>query len=546
MGTLAMSAAMAPGTGSMQDWTGKGPTHSTDGSFPQRASWWQARRSSRSRREFGLRCAEGETSSAVIVPRLHRSGRHPDEDADYIDPSEGWLVVQVALLVVVSSWDCGGMSSTAMNWVAGGVLLGLPILVARRREGHARTWWPFIPSLLWIVFVLMALCNPSHVATSAGWIPRVDWISWLPTTIDRQHTIEDIRLWLPALFEAGLIAASLRTARAARMIWTVVAVNGFVLAAVGAVFHFAGIQQVLGIIDPPEPTYFFATFFYKNHWAAYGALAALAGIMLALKASRNTFAADPRARGPFLLFGCIGTLTVVTLPLPGSRAGALLAATLISAFIVQLICDSHGAHKARAGRSAAIPLMLIVTIAVAGYGTSAYFRHATVDVARTTRELKQGIDGEQSDLRLLVARDTWHMASARPFFGWGPGCFEIVFPIYQGAYLRSPDGRATARFEFAHNDWLQTLAEDGIIGSLVLIVPLLVMTRKAWTASDHLGRLAIAGCGLIALHACIDFPLHNPAVLMLWVIMLASVARLSPAAPFDQRHDRRTGRPSGV
>lgn len=433
-----------------------------------------------------------------------------------------------------------------MNWVAAGALLGLPILAARFRESHKPIWRPIVPSLVWLIFVVIALCNPSHVAAAVGWIPRANWISWLPTTIDRSHTVEDIRLWLPALFEAGLIVASLRTARAARLIWTIVAVNGFVLAAVGALFHFAGTQQVLGIIDPPEPTYFFATFFYKNHWAAFGTLAALASIILALNSSYNAFTGDPRAWGQFLLFGCIGALTVVTLPLPGSRAGALLAATLITAFIVQLVREWHRAHETRSARRTGIILMLIVTIAVVSYGTNAYFRQATQDVARTTRELKQGIDGEQPDLRILVARDTWHMAKARPLFGWGPGCFEIVFPIYQGAYLRSPDGTATARFEFAHNDWLQTLAEDGVIGLLLLIVPLVIMVRSAWGASNHLGRMAIAGCGLIALHACIDFPFHNPAVLMLWVTLLASVAKLSPRTPSERRHNDPANARSGV
>ncbi len=443
-------------------------------------------------------------------------------------------MAQVGFLVVVSSWDCGGMTSTATNWVAAGALLGLPILVARLRESRRRWWAAFLPSLLWLLFVLAALCNPSHVAGSAGWIPRANWISWLPTTLDAGHTVEDLRLWLPALFETGLIALSLRTVRAARMIWAIIAANGFVLAAVGAMFHFAGTQQVLGFIDPPESTYFFATFFYKNHWAAYGALTALAGIILALKSSQNAFAGDPRARGQLLLFGCISTLTVVTLPLPGSRAGVLFAALLVTAFEAKLIHEWLRAREAGNIRRTGTILMLLVTIAVAGYGIRPYLRQGTADVARTKRELKQDIDGKQSNLRLLVARDTWHMAKARPLFGWGPGCFEIVFPVYQGAYLRGPDGIATARFEFAHNDWLQVLSEDGLIGFLVLVVPLVVMARRTWRASDQLGRLAIAGCGLIALHACIDFPLHNPAVLMLWVAMLVSVARLSPRTPLNE------------
>jgi O-antigen ligase len=446
----------------------------------------------------------------------------------FLVPSERAIVAQSVLLVVFSSWFVGGVWSTTQNWILGFTLLGLPALRLRYRETGRVSFRAFLPALLWIGFTAIAISNPSHAPGAAGgWVPRTGWIHWLPTTADIAHTLADARVWLAALLQAALVSAVVRTPAAARRIWIVIALNGFALAAIGACFHFAGATQVLGLIDPPEKTYFFATFFYKNHWAAYGALTATAAFTLALQFWRAALAGDHAARGKTLFFACAGLLTAITLPLPGSRAGVIMAAALVALFFATMTWTwwrSKGGSRAQ--DRWAMAFGAVVAAGIVAFGVNAYAHRAAYDLERTTNIFDPKASRESPALRLLVSRDTWRMALKRPWFGWGPGCFEIVFPVFQGRYLRGPDGRPLARFEFAHNDWLQLPAEAGLLGAALLIVPVGLLARRAWRGADAAGRFGLLGCALIAAHAWIDFPLHNPAVLLTWVILLGTAHRL--------------------
>lgn len=441
-------------------------------------------------------------------------------------------MVQTTALVVFSSWALGGMREWSQPWILAIALLGLLLVAWRYRETGQIGRRPFLPALLWAGFVGLALANPSHAPLpGGGWAPRPDWIPWLPTTPDARHTVAAGRTWLAALLQGAVVLSVLQTPRAARLIWGAMALNGFVLAATGAFFRFAGHERVLGFVEPPERSYFFGPFFYKNHWAAYGAVTAIAAFAIALRKWPAALSGHPPARGQALLLTGAGLLTAITLPLPGSRSGALLAAVVVAAFLGWLaaITWRRLAHRgARRGRLLAAAA-LVVAIVLA-YGARAYAPRAAADLQRTRVQLARGLDAEALDLRLPVSRDTWRMAQARPWFGWGPGSYEIVFPVFQGSYLRRPDGRPSARFEFAHNDWLQVLAETGWVGAALLLVPAGMAAVGGWRRAGPIGRWALAGCALLAAYAWIDFPFHNPAMLVAWTILLTSAGR------FDPRH----------
>jgi len=420
------------------------------------------------------------------------------------------------------------MAAWTQPWLLALAAGSLALLARRSRETRrwsARAFWP---ALLWAGFAGVALLNPSHTLDATGTHqPRAGWIAWLPTTADAAHTLADAGTWLAALLLGAGARTLLRDPRAVRRLWAALALNGCALAIVGALFHFAHAEKILGAIEPPEASYFFATFGYKNHWAAYGALGAIAAFALALEAWPAALAGQPAGRGRALLFGSAGLLTLVTLPLPGSRAGALLAAALLGGFGVRLFALARREARAR-GRPLVIGTTLIAAIVV--FGAIAYAPRAREDFARSQRQLAHAMEGGSVDLRVNVSADTWRMARARPWFGWGPGCFELVFPLFQGPYLRDAAGRAQARFEFAHNDWLQMLAEDGAIGTALLLLPALLAARGAWRRAGGAGRAALAGVALIAAYAWIDFPLHNPAVLVLWTLLLTTAHRIDPRA----------------
>ena len=69
--------------------------------------------------------------------------------------------------------------------------------------------------------------------------------------------------------------------------------------------------------------------------------------------------------------------------------------------------------------------------------------------------------------------------------------------------------------EFAHNDWLQWLAEFGAVGIFLLALGL-------WPFAPALTRSGMLGLGiaLVLAVAWLEFPLSNPSVLATTVLLL--------------------------
>ena len=433
-------------------------------------------------------------------------------------------MLQASAVVVFASWACGGSYPWGPPCILALVALGLPIAFLRARHVGRSRWWPFVPAIAWLVFCGIAWLNPSYRALPNGsWLPQ-PFHAWLPATVDRTHTVIACEPWLAALLEGGVLVMAAPSHRAILWLWRVIACNGFVLAAVGAWVKFTGTEQMLGFIEPPEPTYFFATFFYKNHWAAFGALAGAVALSLVLFDWGTSVRGDPDAKGRVVLFGGAGLLTLGTLPLPGSRAGALLAIAIVATFLV-LIPVALRRSRADPRRLTVSALYAAIALGVIGFAVDAYWPRAAIDLDRTRQELGVAAD-TTPNLRWSLSRDTWRMARDRPWFGWGPGSFEIVFPVYQGNYLRSADGRPEARIEDAHNDWLQLLAECGVIGASLIVLPFGVCLARGWKSDSYAARWIAAMCALVGIYALIDFPFRNPAVLMLCTVIVTTAYRL--------------------
>lgn len=439
---------------------------------------------------------------------------------------ETLLLAQTLALVIASSWFGGGRAEGALSLLVALVALTLPLWFLARRENRRVGWPALLPAGLWIVFVGLALLNPSHLPTPDGsWRERAGWLRWLPTTVDRAHTIAGALPWLAALGQGAALAGLRLSPRAVRWLWGGVALNGFALAALGAGFHFLGADRMLGAFDVPEPTYFFATFYYKNHWAAYGALGGIAAAALAATAWRAALAGQPDARGRVVFFGGLALLTLCTLPLPGSRAGLLLAVAIVGLFGVWTALQVLRFAE-RGGRAWGVALLVALGLLAAGFVARFYLERGRIDLARTQAQFAQHAAGGVFDLRVELTRDTWRMAQARPWFGWGVGCYEVVFPIFQGAYLRDTSGRSMARLEFAHNDWMQILAETGVIGAVLLVGAAGAAGARSWREAGSAGRIALAATGLLLVYAWIDFPFHNPAVLLLWTVLVVTAGSL--------------------
>ena len=139
-----------------------------------------------------------------------------------------------------------------------------------------------------------------------------------------------------------------------------------------------------------------------------------------------------------------------------------------------------------------------------------------------------------------IWQDTLSMIASNPILGVGLGAYETAYPIYSHG-----DGRL--RVEFAHNDYLQILADGGIIGGVIAVAFLVIFARTFWrglNAPDPLVRgIALGGgAGIFALlvHSMLDFNLQIPSNALLFLFLSAAVASAASFAPSAAKRSQAT------
>lgn len=118
-----------------------------------------------------------------------------------------------------------------------------------------------------------------------------------------------------------------------------------------------------------------------------------------------------------------------------------------------------------------------------------------------------------ADTRVEIWRQTLDLTRAYRWTGSGAGTYEAAFYRFKTvAPLNTVD--------YAHNDYLQWLAELGAVGFGVWLLAAAAVLRSAWRHPAAVGALAA-----MALHSVVDFNLYIPANAMAvaWVAGLVSV-----------------------
>jgi putative inorganic carbon (HCO3(-)) transporter len=129
-------------------------------------------------------------------------------------------------------------------------------------------------------------------------------------------------------------------------------------------------------------------------------------------------------------------------------------------------------------------------------------------------------DGLTEDGRTGLWAETIHLIRAYPVLGCGLGGYETAFMRFKVSGPLVTD-------DFAHNDYLQLLAEFGVMGfaicaTLAFSVVRLAVRRAARSADPGERYFALAGAGALAailLHSLADFNLYIPAnaMLLAWI-----------------------------
>jgi len=134
--------------------------------------------------------------------------------------------------------------------------------------------------------------------------------------------------------------------------------------------------------------------------------------------------------------------------------------------------------------------------------------------------------------------DTWRIFREHPWTGTGLGTLIAVYPRYQSFY----NGTTV---DHAHNDFLELLADTGLVGGLCGALFIGLLFRRGFAnlqvAAGGSARALIVGplvaCAGLLLHGSVDFNLHIPSNALIF-ILLASLATIRTSEPSPFTPDR--------
>jgi O-antigen ligase len=372
-----------------------------------------------------------------------------------------------------------------------------------------------------LTYALVQALNPAWTYVSSGgewWMEKKAHVTWLPTgavtPFADSNPWRSLLIWSSAWMLICSLWIGLTRRASVRALLVILTLNAAALALVGILQHVAGNGNILWFIKPTTG-YWVATFLYKNHAGAFFNLMLAAAAATAACYYRRSERRLERA-SPAPLFTLCAVVLALIVALSFSRAATIL---MLGFVLLTLILGAvYMLHLARR------PNLLLVGLLTASLTVLAFVSARQLRLERAADKFQQLFTTDRAssvDLRQLAAKATWDMASDRLAMGWGAGCYRFLFPLFQQnypeIYQRPGDATHMFHFEHAHNDYLEFLAELGLIGCLPLLLLIgffsVKLIRSNLRKNPPLLSLSLGLLVLLA-HCWIDFHLHCPAILL--------------------------------
>lgn len=284
----------------------------------------------------------------------------------------------------------------------------------------------------------------------------------------------------------------------------------FPLIGLAAVEALVGLIQYNAVTTPEAWAH--GTFTNKNHFAGFLEMALPFAVMypftlIAKSKSRHDTPGSPALKA--CLIWSVAALIFVGILYSLSRMGFL--ACLGSMLVMGVIAFWRAAERWKRWASVGLTVVTVVLIFIFLPPQRFFERFVALS----------GSEEISADSRKQIWRETLNLIAAYPVFGCGLGGYESAFPKYKVAL-------PMYTINYAHNDYLQLMAELGIpvfVLGLAFFAGLLwlaVRSACAARAGESLKPLALACVGsltAISLHSFTDFNLYIPAnaILLFWI-----------------------------
>jgi O-antigen ligase len=296
-----------------------------------------------------------------------------------------------------------------------------------------------------------------------------------------------------------------------------------ILVIFGALVGFFGVLQrltnpeaIFGIRPTPQAIPF-GTFVNQHHFAAL--MEMTSGLAIGMLFGRAS------GRDQKLLLGLAAIIMAIAVLFTGSRGGFISYLGVVVFAVLANFAGELGTQREASIRrrllifGGAILLMMLALGSVVFLGGG--------------EGLLRGLGADSASDITSGRGHFWNIAGKifldHPIFGAGFDAFGVAFSRYDtwsGLY----------RVEQAHNDYLQTLADSGVLGFICVATFIVILVRGGLRAiadqSDALKQSisvgALAGCLGILIHSFFDFPLRTPAnsfVFLLLVVLVVAPRR---------------------
>jgi O-antigen ligase len=295
-------------------------------------------------------------------------------------------------------------------------------------------------------------------------------------------------------------------------------VLGFSVALLGIIQHFTSEGTLYWFRRLPSGGDVFGPFVNRNHFAGFIELVVPVGLSLLMFRGLHR---DRVAMVALLTIIPIGALIL------SSSRGGMVSFGLEVGVLVLLARTRKGREGPWILAIGMVALAVVVLIPWLGAGRA------------IERLSKTRVSDVTLTRRASMFRGAQHIFFDHPIKGAGLGALVSVYPRYETIY----DGLIV---DHVHNDYIEALAETGLLGGLCGLVFLGLLYRegrKSFVAEQgHFSRALHAGaiaavCGLL-LHSWVDFNLHIPsnALLFLLQAFLATSPPLPSEVPPRRKH----------
>jgi O-antigen ligase len=435
-------------------------------------------------------------------------------------------LIHAGVLLLWTTWAFGGAAEWIRPyftwWGALGVLLTLTAVQDREawRDGRMQALRWLAPMVAFNALVLIASLNPSLTEVNRGGeivLANTGGYRWLPSSARPELAMAGLFLFDALWIAAFNVALIVRQRWALRALLLLAVANALALSVFGTAQKLAHAPGIYFGKMATKQTYFFASFVYHNHWGAFMLLMLAAAIGLLWRAAQRhqarNFFHSPAFAGLVIVF-----LLAATVPLSGSRSCTLAMLLLLAGAFLQWVVVLVRQRR-RMRESVALPLIgAAVALVLAAGGIWFVARESiTVRAALTRAQVGTMIERGTIGSRAVLYRDTWRMARDKIWFGWGMDSYPHVFARFYNTQT-SPLDRLPVFYRDAHSDWLQALAEHGLVGTALLALSAIVPLRRLRLRhlANPVSQYLLAGCALVLLYAWIEFPFGNVSVVLSW------------------------------